>query len=349
MNGHTREPGPGTVVVVTGASSGIGRAVAAAFAARGARLVLAARSTDVLAQVAGRCAGAHPRAEAVAVTADVTDFAATERVARTAVDRFGRIDIWVNAAGVGLLGRLDRVPPADVRRLWETNVLGAFHGARAALPVMRRQGGGILIDVSSVLGGAVVAPYMGAYAASKAALVTLDETLRQELRLSGDTGDTGVEVCTILPAGVDTPFFRHAANHTGRRLRSLPAVATPQRVARAVVRTAARPRRRVHVGPGSRLLPWAHALAPGPVRSLIRRRTGRVYLDAPGTAPITRGVLYEPSAATASVTGGRHAGARTAVRRVAGCTAALASAAAVRSVARHLPSRGLSVPHHRRS
>ncbi|WP_177181885.1 SDR family NAD(P)-dependent oxidoreductase [Streptomyces sp. TLI_105] len=346
MNGHTREPGPGTVVVVTGASSGIGRAVAAAFAARGARLVLAARSADVLAQVAGRCAGAHPRAEAVAVTADVTDFAATERVARTAVDRFGRIDIWVNAAGVGLLGRLDRVPPADVRRLWETNVLGAFHGARAALPVMRRQGGGILIDVSSVLGGAVVAPYMGAYAASKAALVTLDEVLRQELRLSGDTG---VAVCTILPGGVDTPFFRHAANHTGRRVRSLPAVATPQRVARAVVRAAARPRRRVHVGPGSRLLPWAHALAPGAVRSLVRRRTGRVYLDAPGTAPITRGVLYEPSAATASVAGGRHAGVRTAVRRVAGCTAALASAAAVRSVARHLPSRGLPSPHHRRS
>ncbi|MEU3610031.1 SDR family NAD(P)-dependent oxidoreductase, partial [Streptomyces sp. NPDC035033] len=150
--------------MVTGASSGIGRAVADAFAARGARLVLTARSTGALRRAAGRCARAHPRAEAVAVTADVTDFAATERVARTAVARFGRIDVWVNAAGVGVLGRLDRVPPADVRRLWEVNVLGAFHGARAALPVMRRQGGGVLIDVSSVLGGAVVAPYMGALA-----------------------------------------------------------------------------------------------------------------------------------------------------------------------------------------
>ncbi|MFF5454520.1 SDR family oxidoreductase [Streptomyces sp. NPDC012950] len=141
MRTGERGPAPGTVVVVTGASSGIGRAVARAFAGYGARLVVTARSADALDEVARECA-AHPRAEAVAVPADVTDAAATDRVARTALDRFGRVDVWVNAAGVGVLGRLDRVPPDDVHRLWEVNVLGVLHGVRAALPAMRRRGRG---------------------------------------------------------------------------------------------------------------------------------------------------------------------------------------------------------------
>ncbi|MFF4173300.1 SDR family NAD(P)-dependent oxidoreductase [Streptomyces sp. NPDC001744] len=332
MGTGRRTTPPGTVVVVTGASSGIGRAVARAFAASGARVVVTARSTDALDEVARQCAEAHPLAEAVAVPADVTDPAATARVARTALDRYGRIDVWVNAAGVGVLGRLDRVPPGDARRLWEVNVLGALHGTQAALPSMRRRGRGVVIGLSSVLGGAVEAPYQGHYAASKAALITLDEVLRQELLLSGDHG---IAVCTVLPTGVDTPFFRHAANHTGRRLRALPSVATPERVARAVVATAARPRRRVTVGPGSLFLPAAHALAPGLVRRVIRRRTERHYFDAPGTAPVTDGILRDPSGDTASVTGGRHARVRTAGRR----TAALAAGAGAGLVVRALRAR----------
>ncbi|KOX25668.1 MULTISPECIES: SDR family NAD(P)-dependent oxidoreductase [unclassified Streptomyces] len=314
MKTGARVLAPGTVVVVTGASSGIGRAVARTFAGCGARLVVTARSTDVLDEVVRECAAAHPRAEAVAVPADVTDAAAVDRVARTALDRFGRVDVWVNAAGVGVLGRLDRVPSEDVRRLWEVNVLGVLHGVRAALPAMRRRGRGVIIDLSSLLGGAVEAPYQGPYAASKAALITLDEVLRQELALSGDHG---IAVCTVLPTGVDTPFFQHAANHTGRRLRSLPAVATPERVAAAVVRAAVRPRRRVVVGPGARSLPAAHALAPALVRRVIRRRTEDHYFDVPGTAPVTAGILHDPSGDTTAVSGGRHARIRTAGRRAA--------------------------------
>ncbi|MFC8490109.1 SDR family NAD(P)-dependent oxidoreductase [Streptomyces sp. NPDC057235] len=335
---------PGTVVVVTGASSGIGRAVARAFAARGARLVVTARSADVLDEVARECAAAHALAEAVAVPADVTDAVATARVAEVALDRFGRVDVWVNAAGVGVMGRLDQVPPDDVRRLWEVNVLGVWHGMRAALPAMRRRGRGVIVDLSSLLGGAVEAPYQGPYAASKAALISLDEVLRQELALSGDHG---ISVCTVLPTGVDTPFFRHAANRTGRRVRSLPAVATPERVARAVVGAAVRPRRRVVVGPGARLLPAAHALAPGLVRRLIRRRTEDVYFDAPGTAPDTAGILHDPSGDTAAVSGGRHARIRTAGRRAAGLAALTAGAGAVVGALRarsRLPSRLPSRP-----
>ncbi|MFF6776503.1 SDR family NAD(P)-dependent oxidoreductase [Streptomyces sp. NPDC012637] len=324
------------MVVVTGASSGIGRATALAFARRGARVVVGARSPRVLERVARECRAAHPAAEAVAVPADVTDAEAVERLARTARARFGRIDVWVNAAGVGVLGRLSDVELADVRRLWDVNVLGALHGARAALPTMRDQGRGVVVDIASVLGGVVQAPYMGPYAASKAALVTLDEALRQELSLAGAHG---VHVCTVLPTGVDTPFFQHAANHTGRAMRALPSVATPERVAAAVRRAAtrARPPRRVAVGPGARLLPAAYATLRGPTLRLIAWRTERHYLGRHGSADATRGRLWTPSGDSASVRGGRHAKARTAGRGLAmlglaGAVAVVGGRAATRTV-----------------
>ncbi|MFC9732638.1 SDR family NAD(P)-dependent oxidoreductase [Streptomyces roseolus] len=336
----------GLVAVVTGASSGIGRATALAFARRGARVVVSARSREALERVARDCRSAHPLAGAVAVPADVTDGAAVERVARTALARYGRIDVWVNAAGVGVLGSLTDVPLADVRRLWDVNVLGALHGARAALPAMRAQGHGVLVDVASVLGGVVQAPYMGAYAASKAALVALDETLRQELSLAGARG---VAVCTVLPTGVDTPFFDHAANRTGRRLRSLPPVATPERVARAVLRTAARPRPRVAVGPGARLLPAAHAVGRRPTLGLIARRTHHHYLGPQGSAEDTEGRLRTPSGDSAAVRGGRAGGARTVARAASALgAAALAVRAAARSRTRRHPPRSTPVPPVRR-
>ncbi|MEU2234485.1 SDR family NAD(P)-dependent oxidoreductase [Streptomyces vietnamensis] len=326
---------PGAVVVVTGASSGIGRATALAFAKRGARVVLTARSAGALEQVARQCAGAHPRAEAAWACADVSDEGAMARIAQTAIARFGRIDVWVNAAGIGVLGTVEQVPVADMGRVWDVNVLAPVRGARAALPYMRDQGRGVLITVSSVLGGAVQAPYMGAYAASKAALVSLDETLRQELAL---TGGRGIAVCTVLPAGVDTPFFTHMGNHSRRRLKSPPPTATPEHVARVVVRTAARPRRRVRVGPGARLLPWAHAVAPGLVERAVALRTEHRYLGAADTAPVTTGALYRACDGAAAVRGGAHASLRTLGRRAA-MAAVIGAAGAVgaRSVLRSGP------------
>ncbi|MFJ3202854.1 SDR family NAD(P)-dependent oxidoreductase [Streptomyces sp. NPDC086989] len=137
------------VVVVTGASSGVGRVTAVECARRGAHVVLAARSGVQLAEVARECRARG--GEALAVPTDVSDERAVEALARAAVRRFGRIDVWVNAAGVGILGRFDQVPLGQLRRVIDVNVLGAVLGARAAVPVMRRQGGGTLIDVASVL------------------------------------------------------------------------------------------------------------------------------------------------------------------------------------------------------
>lgn len=306
------------VVVVTGASSGIGRATALACAGRGARVVLAARSEAVLDEVARECR--RRGGEGFAVPTDVADERAVRELAERAVDRFDRVDVWVNAAGVGILGRFDQVPSAELRRLLEVNVLGAVHGARAVLPVMRRQGRGVVIDVASLLGGVVVAPYLGGYAMSKAALVVFDDVLRQELALAGERR---IEVCTLLPAAVDTPFFRQAGNRSGRPVRSLPPVATPERVARAVVRTAARPRPRVLVGPYARLLVAAHALARRPLGRAAARRTDRTYFGPAGDALPTGGILHGASGAGAAVRGGRHGGLRTAGRRTAAAGLAL--------------------------
>ncbi|MEW2414713.1 SDR family NAD(P)-dependent oxidoreductase [Streptomyces sp. NPDC046866] len=311
----------GAVVVVTGASSGIGRATALACAGRGARVVLAARSAAELERVAAQCR--ERGGEALAVPTDVSDEAAVTALAAAATARFGRIDVWVSAAGAGILGRFDQTPPRDLQRLLEVNVLGSVHAARAAVPVMRRQGGGVLIDVASVLGARLEAAYMGAYSMSKAALATFDEVLRQELIL---LGDRRIAVCTVLPTGVDTPFFQHAANHTGRSLRSLPPVATPERIARRIVRTARRPRRRVLVGPYARTLAAACALAPGVVRRAAAWHTEHSYLGGGPPPPAPPAALDAPCGPSAAVRGGRHGGPRTAARRTAAAAAVLLAA-----------------------
>ncbi len=264
-------------------------------------MVVAARSAGQVEEVAESCR--RRGGPALAVPVDVADEQAVAGLARAAVERFGRIDAWVNAAGVGILGRFDQVPVAEVRRLLDVNAVGALNGARAAVPVMRPQGGGVLADVASLLGTAVAAPYMGAYAMSKAALAAFDDVLRREPALQGESR---IAVCTVLPTGVDTPFFRNAANHS-----------------------------RVPVGPYARSMAAAHALAPGLLRRGIARRTDRAYLDRGRPRLPQAGNLHTPTGARAALHGGRHGGARTAARRAA---AAAAAVLAVRAALRGRPA-----------
>jgi len=309
----------GSVVVVTGASSGIGRATALKFAAGGATVALTARRAAALQEVAAECEGFG--ATVFPVPADITDEKAVREVADRVAERFGRIDVWINCAAVTAFAPFEEIPLSDFRRILEVNIMGYVHGARAVLPHLRDQGKGMLINVSSIV-SSVPQPYTQAYSMSKAAVRVLGASLRQELRLDGATG---VKVCTVLPATIDTPFFEHAANYTGRKAKAMPPVYSAERVARTVVDLVRVPRREVIVGPMGRNLVMQAKLAPGLTERMMAMQVDRTHLYRSRPAPATEGNLFQPAAGTGSVSGGWHGRRRTAVRRAA--SAALVSGA----------------------
>jgi NAD(P)-dependent dehydrogenase (short-subunit alcohol dehydrogenase family) len=244
----------GSVVVITGASSGIGRAAAYAFAREGSRLVLAARSAGPLSTLADELEAMG--AAAIAVPTDVRDEGAVQGLARAAVERFGAVDVWVNCAGVIAYGRFEEVPSEVFRAVIETNLFGQLHGARAALERFRAQGSGVLVNLASVW-GRVTTPDVSAYATSKFAVRAFSECLRHELR---DIPD--IDVATILPQAVDTPIFAHAANYSGRAVRPVPPMVDPHEVARGIVRCARTPTREVTYKRAGRALELLHSFAP---------------------------------------------------------------------------------------
>src|ERR1043166_5831964 len=223
-----------SVIVITGASSGIGRATAQELASRGAHLVVGARDVAALEGLG------------TAIKCDVTREADVQALARAAVAKFGRIDVWINNAGVYLVGRFEDSPADVFRRVLETNFFGTVHGARAALQQFRKQRRGILINIDSVVASAPQ-PYTTAYVASKYAVRGFSASLRMELAL--EKGHE-IEVCTILPASIDTPLFSHTANYLGRKVKAMSPVNRPEVVARAIASVIERPRRETLVGRG---------------------------------------------------------------------------------------------------
>lgn len=284
----------GTVAVITGASSGIGRATALLFASRGASVALASRRARPLEDLARQCE--QVGGKAIAVPTDVADEAAVARLAEHAVEAFGGIDVWVNNAAVACFATVEETPTDVFRRLLDVNVMGTVFGVKAAIPIMRARGGGVIINVASILGKATV-PYLGAYNASKFAVVGLSETLRMELK------DANVAVTTVMPPATDTNFYLHAANYTGHAVRPPSPVYEPETIAEAILACAERPRREVAVGATPKLQRFLHALFPA-----LYERTSKPYgdemlfLDAP--APPTPGSVLEPMAAGTTVHGG---------------------------------------------
>jgi NADP-dependent 3-hydroxy acid dehydrogenase YdfG len=273
------------VVVLTGASSGIGRATALEFAKRGANLVLAARDAEALEAVARECEGAY-RVTAIAAPTDVRDEASMDALAGVAVERFGRIDVWINDAAVYMMGTLEACPTAAIRELFDTNVMGVFHGVRAALPAMRMQGSGTIINVGSIAGKVSYAE-AGVYCATKHAVHAINETLRQELR------GTGIEACLVMPATIDTPLFQHSANYTGREVMAMRPIYRAKRVAKAIVKCAERPRREVFVGPASRMMLFMDRVLPWLYERIQPVLVRRDHLGH-GGVPATSGSLDQP-------------------------------------------------------
>ena len=284
----------GMSVVITGASSGIGRATALAFADGGAHLTLAARRGGKLADLARECERRGGRAQYLET--DVADPVAMRALARAAVRRHGRIDVWVNNAGVGAIGRFTDTPIEAHDRVIRTNLMGYLHGAHAVLPHFQERGEGTLINVGSF--GAFVPPVFGAsYAASKFGLRGLSESLRAELQ-----DYPGIRICDVHPGFVDTPGIEHAANYTGHELHPSPPD-RPETVADAIVHTALHPRDKVSVGAIAKLAPVAYAVAPALGRWVMARVMGHALERAPAQRP-TSGALFSPASDTGGARGG---------------------------------------------
>lgn len=301
------------VVAITGASSGIGRAAARRLARRGASLALCARSEEPLAEIAAECEA--DGAEVLYRALDVSDEEAVEAFAVATVDRFGRLDVWVNNAGVIAYGYFEEIPSSVFRQIVETNLMGQVHGARAALKRFRAQGAGVLINMSSVW-GRVSTPQVTPYIVSKNAVRAFSECLAGEL-----IDEEEIHVATMVPQAVDTPIFEHAGNFTGRQVRPIPPVLDVEEVAEGIELCAENPKREVNYGQAGRALEILHATAPPLYRRLahgafVRGSFGSVRADpAPGNVLESRG----PHAAE----GGWHARRQRTLRR-----AFLAAAAA---------------------
>lgn len=229
------------VVVVTGASSGIGRATALKLASAGASVVLAARNQMALELVAGEIR--ESGGQAAVVVTDVAEWEQVKNLAEQAISLFGRVDTWVNNAGIGVIASVEDTTLEEMNRLVQVNLLGMMYGVKAILPAMKRQGCGTIINVSSILGIHPI-PLQVTYAATKHGVKGFTDGLRMELRHSY----RDIHAVAIYPAGINTPFFNHVHSALGVKPASVPPFYSAHQVADAIVYAAEHPQREFYVG-----------------------------------------------------------------------------------------------------
>lgn len=242
------------VIVITGASSGIGLVTARMAAKEGARLVLTARSEDALRQLADEINATG--GQAIYVVADVGKESELQRVADRAIEHFGGFDTWVNNAGVSIYGMLLQVPIHDMRKVFETNLWGVIHGSLIAARHLKAHGG-VIVNIGSTLSDRAI-PIQGIYSASKHAVKGFTDSLRMELEVE----KAPVHVCLIKPAAIDTPYVKHARNYMDREPKNPPPVYAPDVVAKAILRCATHPQRDAFVGAGGKMMSAQGYYAP---------------------------------------------------------------------------------------
>ncbi|HTM53350.1 MAG TPA: SDR family oxidoreductase [Pirellulales bacterium] len=289
----------GKVIVITGASSGFGKGAARRFAQQGACVVLAARREYLLDDLARECEALGGRA--LAVRTDVSESEDVERLASAAISRFNCIDVWINDAGVGALGRFDHVPLVDHAQVIATDLLGTVYGSYVALRQFHNQQSGILINIASAL-GKIPAPYYASYTAAKYGIVGLCGALRQELR---ENNVDYIHICTVMPMAMDTPFFEHVSNYTGHEATPIPPLYDPQKVIDTIVRLATEPEDEVIVGVAGKVAAAAHSIAPGLNENLMGKQTHKTQMEDAPLAEFSPGSVREPMATGTEVTGGR--------------------------------------------
>ncbi|MCB5188299.1 SDR family NAD(P)-dependent oxidoreductase [Methylobacillus caricis] len=271
------------VMVITGASSGIGLCIAILASALGATVVLVARSEETLEQLTSEINASG--GEAFCVAADVSERSEVDKVVDQVLAHYGRIDTWVNDAGVSIYGRLDEVGEEDSRRLFDINFWGVVNGSLAALPHLRHSGG-VLINVGSEVSESMV-PLQGIYTASKHAVKGFTDALRVEIE---DVDESAVSITLIQPTAVDTPYPEHAKNYMTREPKLPEPMIDPQLVAEAILQAAQEGGRNIKVGMMATLNTSLNKFIPALAEKLSARLVDKQQQGRPPQNP--QGTLY---------------------------------------------------------
>lgn len=283
------------VVVITGASSGIGMATALELAKLKANLVLVARREDALNGLAEACNNLG--ATAIALPTDVSIEEHVYSVVERAIQYFGKIDVWINNAAVSIAGHFEEIPMEDFRRVLEINLFGYIYGARAVVPHFKAQGRGQIINVSSMV-GITGEPYFSPYAISKFAIRGLGITLNQELYKDN------IQVSTVLPSVIDTPIFNQGANYMGKPIKAPGKVIAADEVAHTIVELIEKPKQEVFVGNKGRISAAMKVLLPGLFTRKSEEKIYKEHFETDQETGSTKGNLYDPMWEYATVSGG---------------------------------------------